>query len=181
MSMHELLMRTKDLRSKLFTLATMTRHAISRLDFAISKIEMRKKVLEKRLSTVQGVEAKIISKELEAMDRIQRRLRALKVVLESIMLRAETASIAGPIMSTVAMIYELLKELKGRGIILPPEYLSIVDELFAVTRDLLSRASVLTGIEEYDIICVRNEARKILEEAEDVAAERLHKQLSNSP
>lgn len=163
--------RTRDLRTRLLALSVIARQGASKADFLISKIETRKKYLRAKTKYADESQKEFVKREIESLTRIQQRLAYVQVILEMIALRAETAAIAGSILSTIAVIRELLKQIRKRGFVALPGISLVLEEIYEATGEVLAEAM---NIEYNDSpVLAKAEAEKILEEAEVIAKERL--------
>jgi division protein CdvB (Snf7/Vps24/ESCRT-III family) len=131
-----------------------------RMDFRIN--ELRSKINALESSEVRNLS---YTKELEQLIRMRRSLETLSIILERIVLRAETIIVAKMGLDTMRPLVEALKEIKSKWNVNFPE---IEESISSIINNL----EELPIIERQNQITAKEEAKRILEEAEETVRQK---------
>ncbi|AHC52543.1 hypothetical protein SUSAZ_07575 [Sulfolobus acidocaldarius SUSAZ] len=153
-------------------LLTDIRMAKYKIDMWISKTENRNKALE-RLSLSNIGRFPLLSKEYIKETELTRKyivtLVQLKILLEILEIRLETLIILGNVVTYLSPLVEALNELKGQlGASI--EFSPIIDEIIETIRTVYIAPNT---VQQSPQINVKEEAKQLLKEAEDVAKKEL--------
>ena len=160
------------------------RGMVSRLDVFIERLRGRDKALFERvvnaLTAKDKIRATMYANEIAEIRKIVRQLTVTQVALEQISLRLETITQLGDIVSGLVPVIGVVKELRGvlKGIL--PEMSLELGEVEDVLRDLIIEAGEVVGVsisEGY----ASPEAKKILEEAQVIAEQRMKEKFPELP
>lgn len=180
----ELFKRKEPIKQKLVMANYKIRSIVSRLDVFIDRLRDRDRTLFERVvdALTQGDEtrATMYANEIAEIRKMVKQLTITQVALEQVALRIETVLITGDVLSGLAPIAGVIKELRGiiKGIM--PEMSLELQEIEEGLRDVVISTGEALGIPTGDIYA-SPEARKILEEAKIVAEQRMKEKFPELP
>ncbi|MCX8187562.1 MAG: Snf7 family protein [Nitrososphaeria archaeon] len=124
--------------------------------------------------------ATIYANEIAQLRKMSRTILKSQISLEKVILRLETIKDFGDVMNVLAPATRIVKQIQGELSGIVPEVahnLGVIDEML---ESLIVEAGSFTGATT-TIAVADSEARKILEEAAEIAAQRMSKQFPELP
>ena len=161
------------------------RAMVSRLEVFIERLRERDRMLFERVvdAITQGDETRAVmyANEIAEIRKLVKQLTITQVALEQVALRIETVLTMGDVMSGLAPVVGVIKELKNmlRGIM--PEISLELSEVEEGLRDVVLTTGEALGMPVGADIYASPEARKILEEAKIVAEQRMKEKFPELP
>ncbi len=161
------------------------RAMVSRLEVFIERLRERDRMLFERVvdALTQGDETRAVmyANEIAEIRKLVKQLTVTQVALEQVALRIETVLTMGDVMSGLAPVVGVIKELRNmlRGIM--PEISLELSEVEEGLRDVVLTTGEALGMPVGADIYASPEARKILEEAKIVAEQRMKEKFPELP
>ncbi len=161
------------------------RAMVSRLEVFIERLRERDRMLFERVvdAITQGDETRAVmyANEIAEIRKLVKQLTVTQVALEQVALRIETVLTMGDVMSGLAPVVGVIKELKNmlRGVM--PEMSLELSEVEEGLRDVVLATGEALGVGVGPDIYASPEARKILEEARIVAEQRMKEKFPELP
>jgi len=157
-------------KSKVLLSLALLKEVQRRIDFYIEiinrNIHVRREFIEK-YSSIDQHRVKTVESEIKSLEVLAQKLSAMSTLLESVILRIETALTADQVLLSIKLIQKVLKDLKKSDLSSISTVYSIIEKLDDVTRGL--REEELTLADPGSAILVDREAERILDEARRVA------------
>ncbi|NPA96186.1 MAG: hypothetical protein GXO32_01125 [Crenarchaeota archaeon] len=161
------------------------RAMVSRLEVFIERLRERDRMLFERVvdAITQGDETRAVmyANEIAEIRKLVKQLTVTQVALEQVALRIETVLTMGDVMSGLAPVVGVIKELRNmlRGIM--PEISLELSDVEEGLRDVVLTTGEALGMPVGADIYASPEARKILEEAKIVAEQRMKEKFPELP
>jgi division protein CdvB (Snf7/Vps24/ESCRT-III family) len=157
----------------------------SQLSNALLRIKQRDKAIFSRvISAIQENDkehASIYANELSELRRLGKFVSQAQLALELISLRLETVLELGELTAkSLAPSISVLKSIQGQVVDVLPEAKKNVEDLFTILNGVLTELSMETGV-NVNLEVADGEAKKILEEAEVVAENRMKETFPEVP
>jgi division protein CdvB (Snf7/Vps24/ESCRT-III family) len=157
----------------------------SQLSNALLRIKQRDKAIFSRvISAIQENDkehASIYANELSELRRLGKFVSQAQLALELILLRLETVLELGELTAkSLAPSISVLKSIQGQVVDVLPEAKKNVEDLFTILNGVLTELSMETGV-NVNLEVADGEAKKILEEAEVVAENRMKETFPEVP
>jgi len=157
-------------KSKVLLSLALLKEVQRRIDFYIEiinrNIYVRREFVEK-YPNIDPHRAKAVESEIRSLEVLAQKLSMMSILLESVILRIETALTADQVLLSIKLIQKVLKDLKRSDLSSISAVHSIIEKLEDVTRSL--REEELTLADPGSAILVDREAERILDEARRIA------------
>ncbi len=176
-----------EFKRKILLLNTMIKKILERLDYMSYKIKERGNVLFEKTIEAQmkkdTYRAALYAQEVAEITKIQKTMFATRLSLERLSLRLETAESLGDLVMALRPAASLIRELRGvvRTVIpgMSIELMELEETIESIDSELRSGI----GIEGFggSSAIVNEEAKRILEEATAVAAQKIKEEFPDTP
>jgi len=157
-------------KSKVLLSLALLKEVRRRIDFYVEiinrNIYVRREFVEK-YSSIDPHRVKTVELEIGSLEVLAQKLSVMSTLLESVILRIETALMADQVLLSIKLIQKVLKDLKKSDLSSISAVYSIIEKLDDVVRSL--REEELTLTDPGSAILVDREAEKILNEARRIA------------
>lgn len=149
------------------------------MNFLLSKVTSKIEVLNSRLSHPASPESsKTLVKELESLKMLAHSLARMSAILEVLIIRVETLTLLNLTVKDLAVIKNVVQELKKYSFNIP-ELSIIIEDIDDKVNDLIHETK--GGFSESSTsIVVSDDARKIINEAELIAESKLKDLIKHS-
>ena len=160
------------------------RSTISRLDVYISKLQERDRVLFERVVEAQmnkdTARATMYANEIAEIRKVTKQMLMTQIALEQVQLRLETVMEIGDVVTGLIPVLGVIRELKTaiKGVM--PEMSLELTELEEDLNEVVIEAGEFTGA-GLEPVASSPEARKILEEAQVIAEQRMKEKFPSLP
>jgi len=181
----EVLSKKEPIKHRLVVANYKIRAMVSRLEVFIERLRERDRMLFERVvdALTQGDETRAImyANEIAEIRKLVKQLTVTQVALEQVALRIETVLTMGDVMSGLAPVVGVIKELRTmlKGIM--PEISLELSDVEEGLRDVVLTTGEALGMPVGADIFASPEARKILEEARIVAEQRMKEKFPELP
>lgn len=156
---------------------------IQGLDNALERFSKRDKSIFKRIvksySAKDTLRANVLASELAELRKTEKMLMQTKLALESISLRLKTVSELGDVITVLAPAANVIKNIRSGITSLFPEANKELENIGSLLTEIASSTSQTTGL-PINVEAANQEAKKILEEAESVAEQKIKQKLPES-
>jgi len=176
--------REKPLRYRIAMASYKIRAMVSRLEVFIERMRERDRVLFERvvdaLMIKDTARATMYANEVAELRKVVKQLLTVQIALEQVILRLETVQEIGDVMVALGPVVGIVKELRSalRGLL--PEIGVELAEVEDMLKETVLEAGEVIGGGGYDVIA-SPEARKILQEAQIVAEQRMKEKFPELP
>ncbi len=160
------------------------RTTINRLDVYISKLQERDRTLFERVVEAQmnkdTARATMYANEIAEIRKITKQMLMTQIALEQVQLRLETVMEIGDVVTGLIPVLGVIRELKNviKGVM--PEMSLELSELEEDLQEVVLEAGEFTGA-GLEPVASSPEARKILEEAQIIAEQRMKERFPSLP
>jgi len=153
---------------------------IQGLDNALERFSKRDKTIFRRIvksySARDTLRANVLASELAELRKTEKMLMQTKLALESISLRLKTVSELGDVITVLAPAANVIKNVRSGITSLFPEVNRELENVGTLLTEIATSTSQTTGI-PINIEAANQDAKKILEEAESIAEQRIKQKL----
>ncbi len=164
---------TRVARSKLMLILAMLRELNSKVRYYASMVERsaeRYREFAKRVEKIDAARARQAVREASTLEAFRSYLNRLSIFLENIILRIETLVTLGDVASCLALVKNLVEELR-KGVAYRIPFIGIVvDNVDNLAREVVEETRLREAVAGPSVASVkRDEVRKVIEEAKKVA------------
>jgi len=176
--------REKPLRYRMAMASYKIRAMVSRLDVFVERMRERDRVLFERVVDALMVKdtsrATMYANEVAELRKVVKQLLTVQIALEQVILRLETVQEIGDVMVALGPVVGIVRELRSalRGLL--PEIGVELAEVEDMLKETVLEAGEVVGTGGYDVTA-SPEARKILQEAQVVAEQRMKEKFPELP
>jgi len=162
-------MANRAIKAKLLLSLALLRELLNKIKYYRGVIEKNIEKYKEYISKVSRIvpeRAKVVHRELEALEMFRLQLSRLEVFLEAIILRIETLVSSENLVVAVKVLQTIVDELKKSLPYSVPFMSIVVDKLDAIVRDIVIGSRLLASSTKS--AAVSDEVRKIVDEARKV-------------
>ena len=162
-------MAKRAVKAKLLLSLALLRELLNKIRYYRGVIEKNIEKYREYISKVSRIvpeRAKVVNRELEALEMFKLQLSRLEVFLEAIILRIETLVSSENLVVAVKVLQTVVEELKKSLPYSVPFMSVVVDKLDAIVRDIVAGSKLLASPTKTSV--VSDEVRKIIDEAKKV-------------
>lgn len=164
---------TRVTRSKLMLILAMLKELNSKVMYYASMVERsidRYRDFAKRIEKIDPVRAKQALREASSLEALRGYLNRLSIFLENVMLRIETLVMMGDVAACLALVRNLVEELRKGAAYRIPFISIVVDNVDNLAREVVEETKVRSSNLGKSFVSLHSEeARKVIEEAKKVA------------
>ncbi len=176
--------REKPLRYRMAMASYKIRAMVSRIEVFIERMKERDKVLFERvvdaLMVKDTARATMYANEIVELRKVVKQLLTIQIALEQVVLRLETVQEIGDVMVALGPVVGLVRELRSALKGLLPEIGIELAEVEEILKDTVLEAGEVLGGGGYEVVA-SPEARKILQEAQIIAEQRMKEKFPELP
>ena len=176
--------REKPLRYRMAMASYKIRAMVSRIEVFVERMKERDKVLFERvvdaLMVKDTARATMYANEIVELRKVVKQLLTIQIALEQVVLRLETVQEIGDVMVALGPVVGLVRELRSALKGLLPEIGIELAEVEEILKDTVLEAGEVLGGGGYEVVA-SPEARKILQEAQIIAEQRMKEKFPELP
>lgn len=164
--------RRSDSKYDLVKLLHFLKLGYGRVNFLLAKVTSKIEVMNAKLSRYEGADGgKALIKELESLQLLARSLARMSAILEVLITRVETVALLGPTVSDLALIKNVVQELKKYSFNIP-ELSIIIEDIDDKVNDLMHESRGSFNESNVNVV-ITEDARKVINEAELIAESKM--------